>query len=87
MNILKPFLCLAVLLTGLDAFSLQAFAQFKELVNYKGHTDGVKCVAFRPDGKSIASGAADNLLRVWNPANGKEIFVAVGHKAPLWAVT
>src|SRR5262249_865534 len=37
-----------------------------------GHTDEVRCVAISPDGKTIASGGADNTIRFWDVASGKE---------------
>lgn len=35
-----------------------------------GHL-GLQCVAFSPDGKSLASGAGDNKVKLWNVDNGK----------------
>src|SRR5262249_40410638 len=37
-----------------------------------GHTKEALCVAFSPDGKTLASGGMDGTIRLWNPADGKE---------------
>ena len=36
------------------------------------HIDKVTSVAFHPDGKLLASGSADKIVRLWNLANGKK---------------
>jgi WD40 repeat protein len=38
----------------------------KELAAAVPHADWVLCVAFSADGKSLASGDADNTARVWD---------------------
>lgn len=40
---------------------------------FRGHTAAVNAVAFSPDGKYIASGGADNKVRVWNSQTGETI--------------
>ena len=44
-----------------------------DAATHAGHTDEVWSVAFSPNGKRIASGSADNTLRVWDAATGQPI--------------
>lgn len=39
----------------------------------KGHTKQVVSLAFSPDGKTLASGSADNSIKLWDVATGKNI--------------
>ena len=48
-----------------------------------GHTDGVGCIAFSPDGKTLASGAGDNTIRFWDPYTGQHKTTLIGHKGPV----
>jgi WD40 repeat protein/serine/threonine protein kinase len=35
------------------------------LAAFKGHTDGITCLAFSPDGKLMASGSSDQTIHIW----------------------
>lgn len=44
-----------------------------------GHTGGVACIAFSPDGQMIASGSEDNTIRLWDTNTGQHIKTLEGH--------
>ena len=43
------------------------------------HGEGVACVAFSPDGKTLASGDIDESIKLWNVAASKNIASLTGH--------
>ena len=51
----------------------------KELNLITGHTDGVRSVCFSPDGQTLASGSADNTVRLWDATTGKPLKTLIGH--------
>lgn len=44
-----------------------------------GHGRVITCVAWSPDDKHIASGSADNMVRIWDVDNGKLLKILQGH--------
>ena len=48
--------------------------------------DAVTAVAFRPDGKVLASGGKDTSVRLWDPLSGKQLESLDGHKTAITAV-
>ena len=43
------------------------------------HTDGVRSVVFSPDGRTLASGGYDNILRLWDAETGQHKPALEGH--------
>lgn len=51
-----------------------------ELVIQTGHNSRVNCAQFSPDRRWIASGGADNTIRLWEVDSGSELRALTGHK-------
>jgi WD40 repeat protein len=58
----------------------------QEVRRFEGHTDGVACVAFSPDGRQLLTGSADNSVRLWLVENGRELLRLQGHTNWVFAV-
>jgi WD40 repeat protein len=52
----------------------------------RGHTSTVFCVTFSADGQRLASGGADQTVRVWNVQTGETVAVYKGQPADVWCV-
>src|ERR1041384_4651134 len=63
-----------------------AAAARPELVMQTGHAMRVDALAFSPDGRLVASGSADNTVRLWDAETGRELRRLAGHTAYVRAV-
>ena len=50
------------------------------------HADAVNAVAVSPDGKKVAGAGKDGLVKLWNAADGKELFSLAGHAGAVLGV-
>lgn len=50
------------------------------------HGASVTCLAYAPDGSSVASGGGEGTVRVWEVRSGKELVRLRGHQGPLSSV-
>ena len=57
-----------------------------ELILQTGHTQSVNAVAFSPDNRWLASGAKDNVIKIWDLANGNVLRTLHGHSSNLNAL-
>jgi tRNA A-37 threonylcarbamoyl transferase component Bud32 len=61
-----------------------------EVRRFTGHLGAVKCVAFTPDGGRALSASgfptADDTVRVWDVANGRQLVRFRGHEGPVHTV-
>ncbi|MBS0263660.1 MAG: WD40 repeat domain-containing protein, partial [Planctomycetes bacterium] len=54
-------------------------AKSERVCECRGHTDVILKVAFRPDGKQIASASADETIRLWQAETGQLLHTLEGH--------
>jgi hypothetical protein len=45
----------------------------------EGHTGGIESLAFSPDGRFLASGAEDKLVKIWDVVTGRDVQTLRGH--------
>ena len=58
----------------------------KTLLTYTENTNSVYAVAWSPDGKEIASGGDDAVIRVWDASTGHTTVVYEKHKDIVWKI-
>lgn len=51
-----------------------------------GHSEGVRSVAFSPDGTRLASASTDWTLSLWSVGEGRRLRVLEGHQGPVFSV-
>ena len=56
------------------------------MLTLKGHTSGVRSVAFSPDGTRIVSGSTDKTVKVWDANTGQEMLTLKGHTSGVRSV-
>ncbi|MBX3415186.1 MAG: protein kinase, partial [Pirellulales bacterium] len=57
-----------------------------DLRTFRGHTNRVRCVAFSPDGRRLASGSQDKTIKIWDADTGAELHTLRGHMKTVWCV-
>jgi predicted NACHT family NTPase len=55
-------------------------------ITLKGHTKLINSVAFSPDSKRLASGSADQTVKLWDTVTGQEILTLKGNTGGLTSV-
>src|SRR5690242_3280106 len=51
-----------------------------------GHTNWGYCLAFAPDGKTLASAGWDQVIRLWNVNSGTESATLRGHQSEIYCL-
>ena len=65
--------------TGSTSQSSNSAGARPELVIQSGHSSRVNCAVFAPDRRWLASGGADNTVRLWDVESGSELRALTGH--------
>lgn len=55
----------------------------ESITTFTGNTDGITCLAFSPDGVTLASGSDDNTICLWDSHMRKQTGTLIGHNGPI----
>ena len=61
-------------------------ARGEELRHFPAHPELIRALSFSPDGKTIASGGGERVIRTWDVATGRELVPHVGHQSAIWTL-
>ena len=53
----------------------------QEITTFRGHISQIRSVTFSPDGKRLASGGVDRMLKVWTVESGREMMTVDGQRS------
>src|SRR5262245_57179569 len=51
------------------------------------HCSSILAVRFSPDGKILATGGNDSIIRLWNATTGQELRQLAGHRQGVYSLT
>jgi len=69
-----------------DARSGQEIAVMPETPEHIEHTGAISCLAFSPDGRTLATGSLDHSIRLWDLATRQRIATLQGNLTEVWSV-
>jgi WD40 repeat protein len=77
------------LAVGDAAGNIRLFTRLgKQMRCIQAHWFPVSCLAYAPDGKTLASSSSiEHVIRLWDPATGKELRPRVGHQTEIDCLT
>ena len=59
---------------------------WSQVARLLGHTSQIHSIAFAPDGRRIATGSDDNLVKLWDPVTGQETLTFHPECGEVWSV-
>jgi WD40 repeat protein len=71
---------------GDGCIALRDVATGRELRRWGAHRWCVRGLAFSPDGRTLASGGEEDVVRLWDAATGREVHPDPGHRGAIRAI-
>ena len=69
-----------------DAVSGREMGVMPEDPEHIEHTGAISCLAFSPDGRTLATGSLDHSIRLWNLANRQRVAALQGNLTEVWSL-